>query len=175
MKLKQGVPQGCVLSPILFLFFINNLARTLEESDLLRSRDLSRDLILSLFANDVTVLSRDRNREHAAEGAQLAVNIISDWSKNWKLTLNATKSEVTFFSTWSHEAKHQPVITIEGQQIPFNPTPKLLGVIYDRTLSFETHVKELTKGASAKLGMLGSVSNSKWGWDKEHLSKLYCA
>ena len=78
VKLKQGVPQGCVLSPILFLFFINNLARTLEESDLLHSRDLSRDLILSLFADDVTVLSRDSNREHAAEGAQLAVNIISD-------------------------------------------------------------------------------------------------
>jgi len=26
-KLHQGVPQGCVLSPLLFLFFIDNLAQ----------------------------------------------------------------------------------------------------------------------------------------------------
>ena len=139
------------------------------------SRDLGRDIVLALFADDVTVLSRDSNHEQAAEGAQLAVNIINDWSKDWRLTLNATKSEVTFFSTWSHEANHQPVITIYNKKIPFNPTPKLLGVIYDRTLSFQTHVKEVTRSASSKLGMLGSVSNSKWGWDKQHLIQLYYA
>ena len=170
VQLKQGVPQGCVLSPILFLFYINNLAKELEVEDA-----AAWDLVFSMFADDVTVVSRDSNRERAVEGAQWAVDTISTWSEEWKLTLNATKSEVTFFSVWSREAKYTPSININGTQIPFNPNPKLLGVKYDRTLSFEPHVKEITRAATSKLRLLGAVGNSKWGWDKERLVQLYYA
>ena len=129
-----------MLSPLLFLFFINNLAEKLMEVDPERAQRL----ILSLFADE-------------------------DWSMDWKLNLNASKSEVAFFSTWTHEANHIPSVSIGGTPIPFNPTPKLLGVRFDRTLSFEPHAKEVAQAASGKLGMIASVGNSKWGWDKEHL------
>ena len=59
--------------------------------------------------------------------------------------------------------------------IPFNKTPKLLGVRYDWTLSFHTHTEEVAHAVTAKLGILVTVGNSQWGWDKYHIGQLYYA
>ena len=131
--------------------------------------------LLSLFADDVTILSRHVSREEAAKEAQWAVDIVAEWSSEWKLGLNASKSEVAFFSTWSKEASHSPSLTIAGEPVPFNPTPKLLGVTFDRQLSFDPHVKAVTKAATGKTKLLAAVGNTEWGWNKEHLKQLYFA
>ena len=158
-KLQQGVPRGCVLSPLLFLFFINNLVEQLFKDDPVRAEKL----VFSLFADDVTILSRHVSREEAAKEAQWAVDIVAEWSSEWKLGLNASKSEVAFFSTWSKEASHSPSLTIASEPVPFNPTPKLLGVTFDRQLSFDPHVKAVTKAATGKTKLLAAVDNTEWG------------
>ena len=83
--LRQGVPQGCVLSALLFIFFINNLAETL----IAEFGDDAWDILFSLFADDVSILCRDSDRQSAAATAQKAVDIIARWSAEWKLELNA--------------------------------------------------------------------------------------
>ena len=167
--LHQGVPQGCVLSPLLFLFFINNLAEFLLSEDPERTANL----ILSLFADDVTILARNRSRDVATADAQWAVDRVVEWSNEWKLCLNASKSEVSYFSTYTQEASWTPSMQINGEPIPFNPTPKLLGVYLDRQLSFKKHVDEVAKAGTSKIKIISAVGNTKWGWDKAHLKKLY--
>ena len=167
-RLRQGVPQGCVLSPLLFLFFIDNLAHRLVSVT-----EPSEKLVFSIFADDVTILARHTSLEEAAKAAQRAVNIVSRWSTEWKLTLNASKSEVAFFSTYTRESKHQPHVTIKGVKIPFNKHPKLLGVYLDRQLSFEKQTKEVTKAATSKIKMIRAVANTTYGWGRDELKKLY--
>ena len=89
------------------------------------------------------------------------------------LELNATKSEVAFFSNWSHEFKFEPTITVDEKAIPFNSRPKLLGVRYDTLLTFNDHTVEVAHAATEKLGMIASVGNTAWGWSKYHLQQLY--
>ena len=168
-RLQQGVPQGCVLSPLLFVFFINNVVDRLMQEDPVRARQL----VISLFADDVTVLATNVSRDQAIRDVQWAVNVISDWSKEWMLQLNANKSEVAFFTKWSHEASFKPTINVENKAIPFNPTPKLLGVRFDTSLTFNPHAEEVARAASGKLGLLAAVGNTSWGWDKYHLRQLY--
>ena len=78
-----------------------------------------------LFADDVTILSRHVSREEAAKEAQWAVDIVAEWSNEWKLGLNTSKNEVAFFSTWTKETSHSPSLTIACEPIPSNPIPKL--------------------------------------------------
>jgi len=102
---------------------------------------------------------------------------VSDWSRKWKLTLNATKSEVCYFST-SNKAEEflvRPIIKIGKDTIPFNPYPKLLGVTFDKSLTFRNHVMNVTKIAGNKTKLLAAVGNSKWGWQKQQLTQLYFA
>ena len=72
--MRQGLPQGSVLSPILFLFYINNLAKILPTEN-----------INSLFADDLTILAVRKTLEEAEAAAQTSVNIVVKWADEWKL------------------------------------------------------------------------------------------
>ena len=85
----QSLPQGSLLAPLLFLFYINTLASSLNE-----------DAVIALFAND----SSYSRQERRSRSRQSAVNSVLIWSQEWKLNLNAHKSEVYPFSTWSNDS-----------------------------------------------------------------------
>ena len=87
-RFTQGLPQGSVLAPLLFLFYINDLATTLNN-----------DAVIALFADDVSILTTARKREDAEATAQSVVSSVVTWSQDWKLNLNAEKSKVCAFST----------------------------------------------------------------------------
>ena len=70
-KMRQGLPQGAVLSPTLFLFYINELASILPSST-----------VSSLFADDVSALGTNKCREKAAQQVQETVDIVVEFSKN---------------------------------------------------------------------------------------------
>ena len=79
-RFTQGLPQGSVLAPLLFVFYINDLATTLNN-----------DAVIALFADDVSILTTARKREDAEATAQSVVSSVVTWSQEWKLNLNAEK------------------------------------------------------------------------------------
>ena len=87
----QGIPQGSVISPLLFILYINNLAKVLPDK-----------LINTIFADDVGILATRRTQKEAERVAQEVVDVVAAWSTEWKLTLNPTKSEVSIFTRYTH-------------------------------------------------------------------------
>ena len=160
---RQGLPQGSVLAPVLFIFYIDNLAELLPD-----------ETVNILFADDVGIKGAGPTIASAQEKVQKAVDIVTNWSKQWKLNLNATKSECSAFSTSTKE-KDKAEITIDGKQIPYNPEPRVLGVFLDRQLTFRRHVNEVCKSVNSKMRMLAALSNTTWGWRKQDLMKVYSA
>ena len=69
------------------------------------------------------------------------MDIVVEWSREWKLNLNADKSEAAFFTTATREIKYQSTIFIAGEIIKVNPNPRLLGVYLDPQLSFNEYSK----------------------------------
>ena len=62
-----------------------------------------------------------------------------------------------------------------GFPLLFNPTPKFLGVTFDRTLSFGAHVQSLCSKFYPRHKALRSIVTASWGPTKESLSLLYKA
>ena len=56
----QGLLQGWVLAPLLFLFYINNLASLLNG-----------DAVIALFADDVSILTTACKKEYAEVAASI--------------------------------------------------------------------------------------------------------
>ena len=69
----------------------------------------------------------------------------------------------------------QPRLNLLGFPLLFNPTPKFLGVTFDRTLSFEAHVQSLCSKFYPRHKALRSIATASWGPTKESLSLLYKA
>ena len=130
-RFTQGLPQSSVLAPLLFLFYINDLASTLND-----------DAVIALFADDASILTTACKREDAEAAAQSVVNSVVTWSQEWKLNLNAEKSEVCPFS-----------------KVRVNTTPRLLGVILDRSLRFNAHLKKLTTSLASSICIIRATAH----------------
>jgi hypothetical protein len=159
--MREGVPQGSVLAPVLFLFVIDDLQDRLP-----------RGVHSSLFADDFALLVHSPKKEDAVPVLQEGVREVYCWARAKKLTLNLKKCEVSFFSTDPHEAKWRPVVEVEGTQLAFNPNPLFLGVELCRTLSgkeqADRKAASLTKGS----WMLTALSGSDRGWSSNLLRKV---
>ena len=79
-RFTQGLPQGSILAPLLFLFYINSLASSLND-----------DAVIALFADDVSNLTIACKKEDSETAAQSIVNSVVIWSQDWKLNLSADK------------------------------------------------------------------------------------
>ncbi len=162
--LRFGVPQGSVLSPILFILFINDLSDCLPPSS-----------YFSLYADDVAVWVQHPDVQVATRILQTALDRVEEWSSRWMLRLNPTKCEVTLFSTDSKQSKIHPSLSICSKAIPFNPTPIFLGVKLDRTLSFSPYASLLRSRCALRLKALKSLASKSWGPTKESLRLLHLA
>jgi hypothetical protein len=163
-QLKQGLPQGSVLAPLLFLFFIDPVTTALPQN-----------VHVSLYADDVAIWARHREKEVAASRIETAVQAVAEWSRSVKLQLNQGKCEVAFFSKDSHEARYQPVVSMDGRQLTVTAEPVFLGITLDRTLSFRRQVAKVCGKVSARCRLLGAVASKDWGCERRTMKMLFHA
>ena len=67
-RFNQGLPQDSVMAPLLFLFYVNNLAETLPN-----------DVVTALFADGVSILTTARKKEDVVTAAQSEVTKVYEW------------------------------------------------------------------------------------------------
>ena len=85
-EIQAGVPQGSVLGPLLFLIYINDITTGIASD-------------CFLFADDSLLLEEVYSPDRSAQKLNIDLQVISNWSDRWLVTLNASKTKTVTFSS----------------------------------------------------------------------------
>ena len=160
--MKNGVPQGAVLSPSLFNLFLHDLP--IPESP---------SVSVSSYADDVTIVSTDPSVTAASNNLQSYLFQLENWLTINRMNVSAEKSSITVITPFNREYNSQPIITLYGVQIPVTPTTKILGTTYDRGMTFRPHISDLATRTKSRLNVLKALTATTFGQQKESILNLY--
>ena len=130
--IKAGVPQGSILSPLLFLIYINDIVEDIG-------------FVIRLFADDTSLYFVVDNPIDAANVLNSDLNKIHLWAKKWLVTFNPSKSECLLFSR-KHKPLHPP-LSMNQQQINEVDMHKHLGLTNTCDGTWHAHLTEIKSKA----------------------------
>ena len=148
-RLKNGVPQGLVLAPLLFNIYTNDLPSMI-------SRKFA-------YADDLALLHSSGNWKDLEGTLSQDMSTLSDYLQTWRLKLSHTKTVTAAFHLNNREAKLELKVCNNSRLLPFCPTPTYLGVKLDRSLTFRHHLVALCKKLSSHVTLLRRLVGSGWG------------
>ena len=158
--LREGVPQGGVLSPTLFLVFINDIVG-----------DLPRKVEGAIYADDLVLWCSEEHITTANYRLQQALNVLERWTKQWLVKINAKKTTYTVFSLSPKEQKAN--LCINGQTLLAEDNPTYLGVTFDKRLTWKRQTEKAESRGKTRLALMKKLAGTTWGADNRTLKRLY--
>ena len=131
-SVSSGVPQGTVLGPLLFLVYINDMPSCIQSP-------------ARLFADDCLVYKKIRSADDCAE-LQEDLQQLQEWEGRWLMQFHPEKCEVITISNRRSPIKYG--YSIHGHHLQHVNNAKYLGVTINKSLSWNTHVDNVTKKAN---------------------------
>jgi Reverse transcriptase (RNA-dependent DNA polymerase) len=159
-----GVPQGSILGPLLFIIYVNDLAKTSE-------------LFASLFADDTKLLAKNSDPKTLNDFVNSEFYKINTFFRAHRLSLHASKTKFMVFTNSPTVYNFNFEIVINNNNLGGNdpnlilpiqrvnnesdvPYIKFLGVSMDCNLNFKQHIQQISKKISSGLYFIRTAKNN---------------
>jgi hypothetical protein len=156
ISITSGVPQGSLLSPILFSIFVADL-------QLLKSSNRAR---LIKYADDTTIVFAVE-KDTDLDELTLEIKHVVSWASTNRMTINSSKCKILNLNKSSTSIC---ILLNNIFSIKVCETLKLLGVTFDQKLDFNEHFSLILKRAAQRLYFLRVLKNI---YTKEQLWKIF--
>lgn len=154
---ESGVPQGAVLSPILFNIYTAELPNIVQQCD----------VTMKMYADDVKIY-RTITRHEDVCLMQNAIDLLASWADRWQLPLSPQKTVVLHLN--SGTSTHPYTYNINGCTLAAVDSVKDLGFHYDNNLDFGKHIREVCNSAMLRTANIFRALTTK---NKSILLKVY--
>ncbi|CAK1597428.1 unnamed protein product [Parnassius mnemosyne] len=146
----KSLPQGSVLSPILYTIYtfdldlaVNSICNVLQYAD---------DLALYISTDNLTTANSRLNS---------TMEYLQCWLTDHGLSLSVSKSSIVIFTR--HKNVPNIPVLYNGLPIPIRDKVKFLGMVLDNKLSFTQHIEYISKKCDKNINILRSLSGVWWG------------
>jgi len=157
-----GVPQGTVLSPLLFILFFSDVVDEISSDSF-------------LFADDLSMLSRafKVGNRMAFSSLQRDVWAIERWCVQWKMQFEPLKTKLVIFSRCRHVDRSSFRIRLGSMHIAPSPVARCLGVWFDEKYTFAHEARIKLERFNSKIKLILRLGGLKWGCRPRCLIKLF--
>ena len=139
-KVTSGVPQGSVLGPTLFVYYINDLSKVV-------------DCNIKIFADDTKAYAHVSSLE-MKDKLQKSIDSMMEWTQKWLLRFNSEKCHLLHLGKNNPNYDYYMNDGAVNNVLQTTESEKDLGVWMDPLLDFDTHINEVVKKANSISGMI---------------------
>ena len=164
-NVKFGLKQGCLLSPLLFNLYINDLANLLNSLSLGVDID-GENVCALLYADDLVLIA-------SSEGdLQNLLHVLHTWTIENKMTVNLSKSKVVHFRPKCIN-KSRYVFKCGDDVMEIAENYVYLGLFLNEFLDYSFTASYIAKAAGRALGLLIAKVKAAGGLPFSVFTKLY--
>ena len=148
LHITHGVPQGSIMSPLLFNILINDISQVVDKAQII------------LYADDTAIYYAHKDPKVIQEILGNQCNNINNWlgDNNLYLNLNKGKTEFVLFGASQRLSKAEKIeISINKSAVHEPSQYTYLGVILDHHLNLHEHLTKVFKKATSRLKLMQRV------------------
>lgn len=159
---RQGLPQGSVLSPILFNLMIDDVVDAARRTPGVRTLLYADDLVLWATSSNIPALNECMNK---------VLESVDEWANLNKMEINTSKTVCQLFtlSTRAYDVS----LRIGNNEITRVDCATYLGVDLDNRLSWSRHISRLSSQGERRMTLLNRLAGVQWGASQDVLSTAY--
>jgi hypothetical protein len=148
-----GTRQGCMLSPFLFILYLNELINLTEENNCqgIFVNEYHPNVTMLLYADDIVIVG-----DHVGR-VQKILNTLSEFCNKWAMKVNMSKTKSMVFRNGGIIKKNE-VFYFNGEKLDNVSYYKYLGVIMSTRLSWSPAQETLAMQASKTLNLINQVN-----------------
>ena len=148
-QLRNGLPQGSVLAPILFNIYTADIPPTTSNK--------------YIYADDSAIGYTGRTYEQIQPILEADLAILCKYFHKWHLKISVSKTVCSIYHLANRFAKRELHIMMNGKKLKFEPLPVYLGVTLDRSLTFGPHLKNVANKISKRVNLIRKLAGTDWG------------
>ena len=147
-NIKNGVPQGSILGPLLFLLFINDLPLYTDK------------VATDLYADDTTLYTTANSIAEIKNKLHQSLICLHKWCKDNGMVLNTAKTKVMLITTKQkriHINIEELSLKYDNERLNVISGDKILGVYVDNNLTFSGHIDNIAKKITSNIWLLSKI------------------
>ena len=148
LPISCGVPQGSVISPLLFLIFL------LYINDF---KNCTISLDLHFFADDSNLFFSHKNLAQLEMIINVELAHVQTWLSTNKLSLNIDKSNYVLFHPPQKKVNISIKLNVNDTSLKEKPCIKYLEIMLDSNLNWKTYVNYISTKIKRSIGILSKM------------------